>query len=304
MILPKFRDCGIRIAFARRVRHLYGATKLLGAPREVDCLRQARPGTTLRALITRSGYISSLAAQPFVCATWSSASRLRRMIDHCAIVDKIGHPFNVGGDQFVEIIAFDLDGERCRLTLDQPNWLLCDGLLSVCLWVGVDRIFSITFCLSDEGGERTAYIGGLQGRRHSGAMDQNRALTKAAHGMRPRDLAFDLFRMLLPYLKVTQLKCVANANRYQMTKRALLTIGTKDQVLLDYDDICTSRGGVLDGDGFFALPVERADREVAEIPARKRSMYARRYALLRQLMADIAAAFKTDLPIQQHRMPA
>lgn len=282
------------------IRQAYGLYKLASAPREAWQLRRAAPGTTLARLLAEPGKKSALAAQPFICAEWSSALRLRRMIEHCAVIDRLGHPFDIASDQYVEIVKFQLDEERCRLMLDRPKWLSCDGMLCVSLWAGLDRVFSVSFSLSDNATGRTAYIGGIQGHRSDDALDHNRALTKAAQGMRPRDLAFELFRMIIPRLGVTELKCVADAHRYQLTRRARLLIAVNDKVQLDYDDTWQSRGGVLGDDGFFVVPIAYARRDLAEIPAKKRSMYKRRYAMLDDLELQIAIALSQPSVIHTH----
>jgi len=281
------------------LRLVYGACMLASAPREALALSQAARGTALWRHLSGYAPMATLASQPFVSAKWSCAMRLRRIIEHCAIVDRLGPPFDISGSQFAEVIAFQLGDSRCRLTLDTPGWLACDGLLSASLWVEFDRMFSITFCLSDRD-ERTAYVGGIQGRRGSGVLDQNRALTKAAHGMRPKDLAFELFRMLLPRLGVARLKGVADGFRYQKTRRAMLAISADDQVQLDYDEMWESRGGSPGEDGFYLVPVQRQPRDPCDIPARKRSIYARRYDFLNRLNEAVDAALETNLAIKLH----
>ncbi len=290
----------IRGIVSRLVRQSYGLFKLASAPREAVCLATAAPATTLGKLVAGPGRKSALAAQPFVCAKWPVALRLQRMIGHCAVVDQLGHPFDINGDQYVEIVQFELDGERCRVMLDRPKWLNCDGLLCLSLWAGIDRVFSVSFCLADGAAGRTAYIGGIQGHRSGDALEQNRILTKAAHGMRPRDLAFELFRMIIPRLGVTRLKCVADACRYQMTRRATMTIGLNDKVQLDYDEIWQSRGGELGDDGFYLVPIEYSRRELAEISAKKRGMYKRRYAMLDDLQAKIVLALGRPCIVHSH----
>ncbi len=289
----------LRRTAGRLVRQAYGLFKLASAPRETFRLITARPDTTLGKLVAQPGRKGALASQPFVCSKWSAALRLRRMIQHCTVVDELGHPFNINGDQYIEIIHFELDGERCRLMLDRPKWLGCDGMLCASLWSGYDRVFSVSFSLSDSGGERTTYIGGIQGHRSGDALDQNRMLTKAAHGMRPRDLAFELFRMLMPRMGVTQLKCVADAYRYQMTRRASMLISLNDKVQLDYNETWESRGGVLGDDGFYVVPAN-SRRDIAEISAKKRSMYKRRYAMLDKLQAEINLALDKPCEIHTH----
>lgn len=290
----------VRTLLSRALRYGYGSLQLLSAPHEAARLKAALPGSALHAHIVEHSGMTTLAAQPFVCARWPSGERLARMIEHFAIVDGLGHPFNIGTDQFVEIIAFDIGSQRCRLMLDRPSWFDCDGLLTMSLWVETHRSFSISFCLSESEDGRVAYVGGIQGRKDIEALEENRVLTKAAFGMRPRDFTLELFKMLLPKMGVTHLKCVSDANRYHMTKRAMLTIGTRDRVLLKYDEVWCDRGGRLGADGFFELAIERRDRETGDIPARKRSMYAARYALLDRLNAAINEAFNAALPAFVH----
>ena len=260
----------------------------------------ARPGTALRELLSGPNNMALLAAQPFVNSDWPAVRRLTQMIEHCRVIDELGTPFKLGAHEYVDVFGFDLMGEACRLTIDRPVWLQCDGLLTASMWVGDHRTVSISFCLAAVRGNLTAYVGGIQGRRHPDALAQNRALTKAAHGARPNDLTFDLFRALLPTLGVTNLKCVANTNRYQKTRRALLTIGSDDNVSLNYDELWLGRGGTMGADGFFIVPIEALERNYADIPPKKRGMYRQRYALLRQLEAKAKAAFQSPLPISRH----
>lgn len=297
---PSRNASGVQRFFTQMLRDTYSIFQLGIAPREALSLMNARSDTTLSRFVAEPGRVLALAAQPFVSAEWSSAVRMRHMIEHCAIIDDLGHPFDIHGDQYVEVVSFDLDGEHCRLTLDRPTWLDSDGMLCVSLWAGPDRIMSISFCLSDCPIGRTAYIGGIQGRRSEQALDQNRAMTKAAFGLRPRDLSLELFRMLTPYLGITQIKGVADASRYQLTKRLMLRIGANDKVLLDYDDIWESRGGVRVDGGFFLIPVATSRRDADDIPAKKRCMYKRRYALLDEIEADIASAFRQKMIVRNH----
>ncbi len=298
--LLQVHPSSIRKMFGRLVRQGYGLYKLASAPREAYLLNTARSGTALARLIAGPGRKGALASQPFICAKWSSSLRLRRMIEHCLVADKLGHPFDISGDQYVEIVKFQLDDEPCRLMLDRPKWLNCDGLLCLSLWAGFDRVFSVSFSLSDDADGRTAYIGGIQGHRSGDALDHNRILTKAAHGMRPRDLAFELFRMIIPQMGVTQLKCVADAHRYQMTRRASMIIGLNDKVQLDYNEMWESRGGELGDDGFYRVPIEYTRKDIAEIPAKKRSMYKKRYAMLDDFQAEIVQALEQPCVIHSH----
>ena len=82
------------------------------------------------------------------------------------------------------------------MVIDQAKWFMREGQLVINLFVGEVRMFSLAFSLGRDGGERTAFVGAVQGRDIEGVADEYRDLTKAAHGMRPRDLLFEIFRML------------------------------------------------------------------------------------------------------------
>lgn len=302
------RRAGGQGPISTTIRHLmrrsFGMLELIRAREGRRHLKSAPPSTVLRDLVANAAHISDIAAQPFVNARWGSESRIARMVEHCSIVDEINHPFNIRLNEYCEIIRFDLDEYTCRLTIDRPLWLMCDGLLTTTLWVGIDRAFNISFTLSDFEGIRTAYVGGIQGRRDDSSLDLYRRLTKATHGVRPSDFTFELLRMILKHLGVQQIKCVANDSRYQKTRRARMTIRADDQVFLDYDEIWRGRGGVEGPDGFFVVSPRRQERAIEEIPSRKRSMYRQRYQLLERLESEVAAALRTPLPVSTHGVSA
>jgi uncharacterized protein VirK/YbjX len=223
------------------------------------------------------------------------------MIEHASVIDQLGLPFSIRRGEYIEIVSFVLNGERFRLVMDQPRWLTRDGALTVSLWAGINRIYSVSFCLSDDADGRTAYVGGHQGTRNPDALAQNREHTKAAHGLRPCDFVFELFRMLLPSMGVTALKCVANGFRYQLTRRGMRTIGFTSTIQRNYDDTWLERGGILGDDGFFTVPLHYLRKETAEIKPNKRSLYANRYAMLDELDSQINAALRTQLPVLSHK---
>ena len=133
----------------------------------------------------------------------------------------------------------------------------------------------------------------MQGRDIEGVADEYRELTKAAHGMRPRDLLFEIFRMLCSLLCVSKILAVADEFRHH---RSAYFGGPNQQFSKNYNEMWVDRGGERASPMFFALEVRGPRREVSDVPAKKRGMYRRRYEMLEaieQQMMDNYHAMET-----------
>ena len=63
---------------------------------------------------------------------------------------------------------------------------------------------------------------------------------------------------------------------------------------LNYDEIWQEHAGVRTADGFYRLASLPVIRSMADIAAKNRPLYRRRYALMDKLSADIASRFGTS----------
>jgi uncharacterized protein VirK/YbjX len=240
---------------------------------------------------------------PFVQADWPTEERLARLIDHCRTADALGKPFDLLPNEYADLLYMPEIGPGYRLMLDQPRWLFRDGLLALSLWWGPDRLFSLAFLLGhDEEGSLIAYVGGVQGRRGGNALDQYRAVTKAAEGLRPRDLLIEMFRSLCATIGVRWILCVSNGTRHQRADYYISRPDFIDPVRLDYDAMWIERGASLRLDGMFDLPVRPARRRLETVPQRRRAQYRRRLALLDGLRKRLSAKIDDadTIQINQH----
>ncbi|MEX5730236.1 uncharacterized protein Ga0609869_003589 [Rhodovulum iodosum] len=225
---------------------------------------------------------------PYLCAGWGVAERLDRMTAHYAEIDQLGLPFPFSIDQRLVLADLDALYPGLRIVLDQPRWLMREGVLSVNLFVGSFRAFSIAFAPERAAdGRRRVLIGGVQGRNREGVTDLYRDLTKAAHGLRPRDFTLELVRILCRYMQADTLLGVSEAMRHHRHPYF-----GKTQFPQDYDAIWQDRGGVPDGPEFYRLSATPERRDMDTLKAKKRSLYRRRYAFLDALEAQVLA----DLP--------
>jgi len=251
----------------------------------------ARQGSNLHRLVKARPEIFELVLAPYVAANWAVRTRLARIVDHCKTVEAIGSIMDFLPGTVVDLIRPIPSESQYRITLDQQRWLVRKGLLFFSLWHGVDRIFQLGFSLSSQDGNRVVYIGDIQGRSGPDMLDRYRAFTKEAIGMRPRDFLVEVFKMFCRALDITDIRAVTDANH--CSQHFSVSAAEKNEIRLSYDEIWLERGGICDGNGFFALPLARNRRADEDIPAKKRAMYHKRYSMLDVIETELTAVLKT-----------
>lgn len=259
--------------------------------RDLRPLFLARPGSHLQRVVMARPEIFGIVISPYIAANWDVPTRIARFVDHCRTVDDIGGILDVRPGKIVDLIRLPAIDPRYRITLDQARWLLREGPLVLSLWDGRHRIFHLSFALSTEGDRRIAYVGSIQGRREVDMYntwvdvhEYYRHFTKAAHGMRPRDFLVEMFKAVCRAIEVREIRAVADGNHPQ---RQIV-----NDVRMSYNEIWQERGGHRNGNGFFILPVAATRRARSQVPARKRPMYAKRYAMLEAIETELAAVLR------------
>jgi uncharacterized protein len=283
----------VRNASVRLMDKPFRVTQLLARfllhVRDLTPLLLPARGSSLRRMMVKRPSIVIHALTCYLASSWDTRTRIARIVDHYKIIDEIAGLVDCGPGDAVDLIKLTPIDTRYRLTLDQAGWLMREGSLIFSLWDGVDRIFHLGFCLANENGQRIAYVGSLQGRNkfdsHGGPPDLlecYRLFTKAAAGMRPRDFLVETFKMFCEAIGVNEIRAVCNANHPQRR----IDIDIK----LSYDTVWNERGGRCLNNEFFILSTTRHQRRMDQIPAKKRAMYAQRYAMLDAIEKEIRAA--------------
>lgn len=242
----------------------------------------------------RPAVVLGLLVWPYLCASWSVSERMARLTAHYRILDGFGPPFPFSVN--ARLILIDLSDvyPGLRIVLDQPQWFIREGGLTLNLFVDDFRAYSLAFSLSDHpDGGIDCLIGSLQGRSTDEAMDLYRDLTKATHGLRPRDLLIEICRILCRHWQVRRLMGVRDAQRHH--RHAFF--GAKTMAPQDYDAIWQDRGGVPEDDGFYRLPIDSERRADEEIKPNKRSLYRRRYRFLDMLESELPKHLLAATPV-------
>ncbi|MCZ2105726.1 MAG: VirK/YbjX family protein [Burkholderiales bacterium] len=251
----------------------------------LQCVRQDRPMVLVGTVIW-----------PYICAAWEVPTRLEHLQAHYRIVDHLGAPLLFSVDEKLILARLDEMYDGLKIVLDQPQWFMREGGLTLNLFVGDFRAYSITFSFSGQLPDGiTCLIGGLQGRDADEVNDLYRSLTGAAQGLRPRDLLLEILRMLCRYWKVQQIFAVRDSQRHHRHHY----FGGDRVFDQDYDVIWQDRGGTLADDKlFYRLSVASQRRADSEIKSNKRSLYHRRYHLLDAIESEITTALPGLTPVR------
>ena len=123
----------------------------------------------------------------------------------------------------------------------------------------------------------------VQGPNFEGSKEMVKQLTKSCHGLRPAYLMVETMKSLTKILGYEKLLGIPQ--KYQNKSRFIQS----KQYTVDYDAIFGESGGELKD--YWELPLEM-DRNLDDIPSKKRSMYRKRYAMLDEITLTIKDTLK------------
>jgi uncharacterized protein VirK/YbjX len=209
--------------------------------------------------------------QPYQCAAWDARERFDRIEQHANAMERLGLAIGPGEKLLLADLGFL--SKDASLLLDQPPWLEREGHLTLNLFKGTFRAFSVSFSLADTQ-EQNLFIGSLQGRDVERALDLYRSLTKEFHGVRPRDLIIEMLRLFAQKVGVQRIFAVADD--YRIATHRYFGARQPD---LSYNRVWEERGGWKVDETQFELPLEIQRRDLDEVGSKKRNMYKQRYAM-------------------------
>lgn len=224
--------------------------------------------------------------RPYVNTAWSTRRRLSAIELHYRQIQGRLSFLRFAPDAQLRIGQL-MEGD-CALdiVLEKPAWFVHEGEVSMSLFRGDQRLYSLAFVLGRSHDDLlTAYVGALQGMGDARALDIYRDLTRSLHGLRPRDLLVNAFRMLCSRIGVERILAISDAN-----SMARSSYFDNKKTHSSYDEVWLDHRGVLLDCGFFELSTAPARRAPDEIASRKRAQYRRRYEMLDALEAQMSTA--------------
>lgn len=273
---------GSRRALWRQVRFL--ARAVYHRRTIALCMDEGDRGGLQQSLVERPQMLGAI-EWPYINKDWQPHERFAAVRDHYREVADLPW-LRLGVNESKTVADLGTVYPELRLVLDRPNWFMREGELTLNLFVGDERVYSLAFALGQRGGDRIAYVGGVQGRDLPHVLALYKSLTKALQGARPRDFLISAFQLLAVTAGVKRVYGVGEAYRHHL--HDYFTPDARANPRADYDQIWRDRGGRPTEDGFFELAAEPTERSMSEVPAQKRAMYRRRYALF----DEVGTAFK------------
>jgi uncharacterized protein VirK/YbjX len=175
------------------------------------------------------------------------------------------------------------DGSELLLELRRPTGRSREGELALCLANTQGQLLSSAiFTMADSG--QTLLIGCLQGAAADLGREAVRELTKQCYGLRPKNLLFSLLLAFGSFAEVRRVRGVANL--------AHPFAGEADKIKADYDSFWEECKGVLQSDGFYALPGTEPVRDEMQVESKHRSAFRRREMLRREACARMLSTLR------------
>jgi uncharacterized protein VirK/YbjX len=227
---------------------------------------------------------------PYQCAAWDADTRFARIAGHLDVLEKL--PALRLGDEKLVFADLTSLSEDAALIIDYSPWLAREGHLTLSLFKGEFRAFTVAFSLFGIS-QTELFIGGIQGRNDDNILALYRELTKDFHGVRPRDFILEALRLFAQSIGVRHIHAVADGQKISRHPY----FGKKGTVGLNYDEVWLERGGRRVADTHFELPLTGTRRDLNEVAAKKRSMYRRRY----EMFDELAASLPNDLAHAERR---
>ena len=233
---------------------------------------------------------------PYLNNGWTVTERLDRIATHYELLATNSAAL-LPLDKRTAMLLVDLHrySAGCRIIIDRAPWFKREGELVLNLFRETFRVASLAFILGKQHGAPALFIGAIQGINRGVSSEESlevfRNLTKDFEGVRPKSLLLDIVRMLANELGVKALFAVADENRHHRHRY----FGTDAQTKLaaNYNEAWIEHGGTLSAvPGFYELPVRASRKQIADVPAKKRAMYRRRYAMLAEIEVEVAATVK------------
>lgn len=229
---------------------------------------------------------------PFLNASWQVDKRFEHLVRHYDLLRRRFPWLRLGYKQEISLLNVSDMHPGLQFVLEDAPWFLREGCINFSMMCDGERLMSVSFALAECDGELQALVGSIQGSALPTALETYKSIAESMQETRPRDLHFKVFRLMLQCIGVGQALCVADAFRAHTDP--FFGSGKEDRIKLCYDELWSDQGGVLNDEGFYAIPAAMKDRPISDVPTKKRGRYKRRlemFTLIRQrLEQNVASA--------------
>ena len=278
----------------REVRRMvvFVARSLLHRGRMQQLLEFFQQTPLLQAVAEAYPFVYEQPTRSFFFRGSTFAERARIVEQHMTFLTEWFQPEVVRGFYpYKEFVLWQSEFEEKPLCLElfhEPGQRK-EGLLSVTLRWTPWPLYQIMFWIAkNEQGEWSMWIGAMQGPNIENAKDIIKRITKQCHAYRTKNLILYAAQAVARSLGLQHIYAVTNygyyANNHLRTDRKLKT---------SFSDFWREAGGHTTADARFdELPLVEPRKTMEEVPTRKRAVYRKRFALLDEIDAAIAASME------------
>ena len=182
-----------------------------------------------------------------------------------------------------------LDNEELALMLYYEAGQRKEGLLSVMLRLSTKPLYQIIFWIApNKAGQPSMWIGAMQGPNMDNAREIVKQTTKLCHAYRTKNLILYAAQAVARSLGLSHIYAVTNEGYYTNNH-----VRIDKKLKTDFSDFWREAGGRETEDNRFdELPLVETRKTMEEVPTRKRAVYRRRFEMLDELDATVAARMK------------
>lgn len=244
------------------------------------------PGLSIYARL--NGRIALKPLRVYMSHRWGMRQKIKIIRDTYAFVHLFGKPLQDAliRSEGVNLARVPVTSEyAAQVRLGYDNTFRKEGelLVSLCCAELGGPVISLVFSFEYQNDGRLAmYIGCIQGRN---GVD-NKPISKAMHGLWPKAFIVYVAQEIASALGVAQIYGVGNAI-HSHKKKHIVYISSRHELSFDYDSLWAEVGGEPSADGWFNIPLQLQRRPYEDMKSNKRSMYARRYAMLDDVSGQI-----------------
>lgn len=247
----------------------------------------------LNVLLTRQPRLPVRLHRPYLAASLNRHQLLDALRYHYALLrdymsaEELSMYMNTPGLQLAQLEG--KNGERFTLELTMMVSMDKEGDSTILLRNDKgESLAEITFTLCQYQGNRTLFIGGLQGSKREVPHEAIQRATKSCHGLFPKRLVLEAVCHFAERFQVERILAVSNETHIY---RSLRYRDKDKQFYADYNAFWQAVGGVCNDGQFYELPCLIARKDLTDIASKKRAEYRRRYEMLDAIQTQLARLF-------------
>ena len=241
-------------------------------------------------LLLKDPMILHRARRPYLAASWPRRRRLDVVMSHYRFLLRLPLRGLAGavylGDGLL-LANLGPGDEGHELVLGYTPRFGHEGEMTLSLGRAGEtrKLASLSFTIdaTDPGLPRMR-VGCIQSDGGDDTLELIRDFTRLHHGMRPKALLIWAARVLAQRLRLALVDGIGDAHHVYRHPHYRRSQGAK--LLSSYDELWQDAGGVARGEWFELAPGDQR-RETADIPAKKRAQYKRRFAWMDALAAQL-----------------